>query len=133
MGCFFFQQYYLQQFTAAIAAVIMLLACIFPERIACAAFPGRFLHVIFYRDVRRISMAISFLSGFLSHRRVVIVISFPGLSSPDASLCLLRIPYYSFSRHWYREVKVACSNVRWFFFLGFCFRSGSGILVYIIS
>jgi len=51
----------------------MLLACILPERIACAAFPGRFLHVIFYRGVSRVSMVISFLSGFLSHRRVVLV------------------------------------------------------------
>lgn len=74
-------------------------------------------------------MVISFLSGFLSHRRVVIVhLFFRALLSRR----VLRIPYYSFFRHWYREEKVACSNVRWFVFC-FCFRSGSGILVHIIS
>ena len=85
MGSFFFQQYYPQQFTAAIAVVVMPLPCVFLEWMACAAFRGRFLHVVFYRGVRRVSIVISFLSGFLSHRRVVICISFPGLSSPDVS------------------------------------------------
>ena len=69
------------------------------------------------------------LSGFLSHRRVVIVHLFSrALLSrrvfvPSADSLL-------FFRHWYREEKVACSNVRWFVF---CFRSGSDILVHIIS
>lgn len=77
-------------------------------------------------------MVVSFLLGFVSHRRVVIVHLFSRALLPRRVFDLLRIPYYSFFRHWYREEKVACSNVRWFVFC-FCFRSGSGILVHIIS